>query len=142
MDLAITRERLGQFDEARRLLARVNTQELPPFIAMYEQGIRGLLALDDARHADFGQAVALLTAACRTALEWTQRNPVFWWSAISFACELSLALARNGQPQAARRALATVRRLAPQCVDARRLEIIRAEVEPALPPAPAAGAAA
>ena len=42
MDLAITRERLGQFDEARRLLARVNTQELPPFIAMYEQGIRGL----------------------------------------------------------------------------------------------------
>ena len=128
MDLAITRVRLGQFDEARRLLARVSTQELPPFIAMYGQGIRGLLALDDAQHADFGQAVALLAAACRTALEWTQRNPVFWWSATSFACELALALARNGQPQAARRALDTVQQLAPQCVDARRLEVIRRAV--------------
>ena len=61
---------------------------------------------------------------------------------VKYRESLSLALVRNGQPRAARRALATVRRLAPQCVDARRLEIIRAEVEPALPPAPAAGAAA
>lgn len=128
MDLAITRARLGQFDEARRLLAQVDAQALPPYIAMYEQGIRGLLALDDTRHADPALAVALLTAASRTALQWTQHTPLFWWSATSFACELALALARNGQPQAAGRALACVQRLAPQCVDPQRLQRIRDEV--------------
>lgn len=137
LDLAITRTRLGQFEEARRLLARLaGLARKPPYARMYEDGIAGLIALEEAPpRADYARAALLLSRASQAALEAAQRQPIFWWAAGSFTGELALALARNGQPRQARQALHTIRHLAAQCLLPQRLalienEIVRAETRP------------
>jgi hypothetical protein len=124
LDLALAEARLGEPDTARAVLAQLNEAALPSHGRPFVHWVRGLVALrrnDASAHEELARAMAGF-------LEYGTNSAV--WSALALCGgAYALALARAGQPDAARTALNRVSPILKVHGDKPLLRMIQLEVE-------------